>query len=110
MVAISAPTTRIQRKSAGEFRKQQMTVYENSKKHGDITLRVICDDEEIPTEPPRKRRKVEKEKESDDRKENDKNEPVLMKVSGIILRSASSVFESMLEYEMKEKKEKVIEI
>merc|ERR1712124_86318 len=33
-----------------------------------------------------------------------------MKVSGVILRSASSVFESMLENEMKEKEEKMIEI
>lgn len=105
MVAISAPNTRIQRKSAEMFRKQQISVYENSKKYGDITLRIICDEKDIPTEPPRKRRRLEKEQ--DGEKENG---AVSMQVSGIILRSASTVFESMLENEMKEKKEKIIEI
>merc|ERR1711951_133735 len=54
--------------------------------------------------------RVNKMQDGGDSDDNDTNDPVSVKVSGIILRSASSVFESMLDSEMKEKKEKIIEI
>lgn len=96
--------------------QQRQSLYENSMKYGDITLRIVSEgmSEEDFSEPPRKRRRRTEGKTDwnstlNPLKHSDQNINQL-KVSGIILRSASSVFAAMLDSKMKEREENMIEI
>ena len=94
--------------AAGKRREQQEAIYENSKKYGDITMRIVCKELSDLKEPPAKRRR--KQKHSDSETAPAAATETTMKTNGVILRSASTVFESMLNTDMKEKQENVIEI
>ena len=104
-IALKTNKTRIASAEATEHWKQLQRMYKNSKKYGDITLRVITAQDDL-TQPPRKKRKFTRNQvlgigESQD---------ITVKTSSIALRSASNVFESMLNTKMKESEEGVIEI
>lgn len=72
---------------------------------GDITLRVeIISDEDTLSSPPIKRRRVCNGEGSDE------STASIVKVSSVILRASSPVFDQMMTTEMKEKEEKVITI
>jgi len=98
-----------QRASALQFNKQQQCLYENSKKYGDISLRVIVSDSagHCVFEAPRKRRK---KMDGGPIRSVGGEEATTMRASSIILRSASAVFEAHLLNEMKEREESTIEI
>jgi len=104
-ISIKTITTPIKLETPTKHWQQRLKMYENSKKYGDITLRIIGVQEQK-EEPSRKRRKIDKKHSIG----IGESEDVTIKTSSIALRSASAVFESMMSSNMKEKEEGIIEI
>ena len=63
-IQISIPTTRIVTEFTTKRLEQQRTLYENSKKHGDITVKIVSEESEScnAQEPPTKRRRNNRRK------------------------------------------------
>merc|ERR1719295_2314155 len=108
-----------------QYIAQQIKLFEDSKKYGDLTLMIHekqkeSESESIETPPKAKRRKTNDGNEEGQSSssttgitsESNKNSksPIVTKTYGAILRSASKVFESALNNNMKEKEKDIMEI
>ena len=99
------------------FIEQQTTMYEDSKVHGDITFVIHDDQKETEFNSGRKKKEITDKRdeegvlEIDDAENNegdveehsDSQKQVVIKTYSSVLRAASTVFESMLMHDMKEK-------
>eukprot|EP01083_Nonionella_stella_P096295 270638_1 len=96
-------------KPSQTIQQQQEKMHQLSELHGDVTL-IIKQPQNLSTSPMRKRRKLDNNNNSSNNNDGVDSDDNEIKVSSVILRSASEVFDRMLANNMMEHQKRIIEI